>query len=120
MIRKMTCIECPRSCALAVDIESCRVVSVNGHQCPNGEAYAKAEVENPTRILTGTIVAKGLAVKMVPVKIDQPILKEKINAAALEIKKMLIEKPVRIGEVLAQNLLGLGVNVVATRDVVKS
>ena len=116
MEKKLTCIECPKSCALSVDIEDCRVVKVEGNECPKGEVYAKAEIENPLRILTGTVLAQGLPLKMIPVRTDKPILKAKIIEAAAEIKKIRVTKPLRIGDVVAENFMGLGVNLIATRE----
>ena len=66
MIKKLTCIECPKGCVLSVDVENCRVVEIAGSECPKGEKYAVAEIEYPTRILTSTVLAEGLPLKMIP------------------------------------------------------
>jgi CxxC motif-containing protein len=117
VIKNITCIECPVGCSLKVDIENCRVVKVEGHKCPKGEKYAIAEVENPVRVLASTVLAQGLSVKMISVKTDVPIPKERIMEAMDEIKKIRVNKPVDVGEVIKDDLLGLGVKLVATRDV---
>ena len=116
MIKKLTCIECPMGCALSVDIENCKVVSVSGNKCPKGEKYAASEIENPLRILTSAILSEGLPLKMIPVRTDKPIPKAGIIGAMAELKKMRISKPVSAGEVLSENFLGLNVNLIATRD----
>lgn len=116
MIKKITCIECPKGCRLSVDIENCRVVKVSDNECPEGEEYAISEIENPMRILTSTVLAEGLQLKMVPVRTDKPIPKSKIMEAMDEIKKMQLVKPVRSGEIITGNFLSLGVNLIATRD----
>jgi len=92
------------------------VVKVQGNECPRGEAYAKAEIENPLRIFTGTVLAEGMPLKMVPVRTDKPIPKAKIIEAAVQVKKIRVTKPLRIGEVLARDFLGLGVNLVSSRE----
>ncbi len=120
MIKKITCIECPKGCPLTVDIENCKVVSVTGHECPKGEKYAKTEIENPMRILTAVILAEGLPVKMVPVRTDKPIPKARLGDAMVEIKKIRLARPVGVGEVIAENFLGTGVNLVSTRKVGKA
>lgn len=117
MHKQLTCIECPMSCALTVDIENCLLVKVEGNKCPKGLEYARTEVENPLRILTGTVLAAGLPLKMVPVRTDKPIPKAKILEAASQMKKIRINKSVSIGEIIVQNFLGLGVNLIATRQV---
>jgi len=117
VIKELTCIECPQSCFLTVDIENCRVVKVNGHQCPRGQDYAKAEIENPLRILTGVVLTQGLVIKMVPVRTDKPIPKARILEAAAEIKKLKVANPLGIGDIIVPDFMGLAVNLIATRDV---
>jgi CxxC motif-containing protein len=117
MVKKLTCIECPKGCALSIDIENCRVVKVTGNQCPKGEEYAAAEIENPMRILTSAVLAEGLSVKMVPVRTDGPIPKTRLMEAMREVKKMKLDKPFASGGVIAENFLGLGVRLITTRDV---
>lgn len=119
MIKNLTCIECPKSCFLAVDIENCKVVKVSGNKCSKGEKYALLEIENPVRIFTSTILTKGLTLKMLPVRTDLPIPKAKIYAAMDEIKKIKLNKPVRAGEVISANFLGLNLNLIATRSAFK-
>lgn len=116
MIKKLTCIECPKSCSLSIDIENCRVIKVTGNECPKGKIYAGSEVENPLRILTSTVLTEGLDLKMLPVRTDRPIPKSRILDAMNEIKAMRINKHVNPGEVIAENFLSLGVNLIATRQ----
>jgi len=116
MIKKMVCIECPKSCVLAVDIENCKIAKVTGAKCPRGVKYALSETENPVRILTATAVAEGLDLKLIPVRTDKPIPKKDIARAVEEIRRMRVKTPVRSGEALVRDFLGLGVKLVATRE----
>jgi len=116
MIRRLTCIECPKGCLLSIEIENCRVVKVSGNECPKAEKYAVQEIENPMRILTSAVLAEGLSLKMVPVRTDKPIPKSKIMEAMGEIKKVRLKSPVKSGFVIIKNFLGLGVSLLTTRD----
>lgn len=116
MNKNLTCIECPKSCNLVVDIENCRALKVSGNQCQVGESYAIAEVENPTRILTSAVLTKGLPLKMLPLRTDRPMPKAKLPEAMAEIKKIIVEKPLKAGDVILSNFLGLGIDLLATRD----
>ncbi len=116
MIKNLTCIECPLGCILSVDVENCKVIKVSGNKCPKGEKYAVSEIENPIRILTSTILCQGLDLKILPVRTDQPIPKARIQESMAEIKKIRVNKPVQAGEIIAKNFLGLGVNLIATRN----
>lgn len=117
MNKYLICIECPKGCGLSVDIENCRVVKVTGNTCPQGKEYAISEIENPKRILTSTVLAQGLALKMIPVRTDSPIPKNKILEAMEEIKRIKINKPAATGEILVKDFLGLGVNLISTRQI---
>lgn len=117
--RELVCIECPLGCTLSVDIENCKVIKVSGNKCPKGQAYAVSEVENPMRILTATVCASGLALKMVPVRTDKPIPKDVIFKAMEIIQKTTLTRPVSAGEVIIGNILGLDANVIATRSAFK-
>ena len=91
MIKKLTCIECPKGCSLSIDIENCRVVKVGGNECPKAERYAMQEIENPMRILTSAVLAEGLSLKMVPVRTDKPMPKGRLAEAMEEVKKIRLK-----------------------------
>lgn len=116
MIKKMTCIECPQGCLLEVDIEGGHVIKLSGHKCAKGEIYAKQEIENPERILTSTVLTHGLPVKMLSVRTSRPIPKAKLFEAMKEIKKIRLSKPVKVGDIIVKDLLGLGADLIATRS----
>lgn len=112
--KEMTCINCPMGCALTVTIDG-NDIKVTGNTCNRGEAYAKAEVTNPTRIVTSTIdVDNGLRVSC---KTQNPIPKEKIFSIMKEIKHAHAKAPISIGDVLIENICDTGVNVVATKNI---
>jgi len=116
MIKRLTCIECPKGCLLSIEIESCRVVKVSGNECPKGEEYAVQEIENPMRILTSAVLAEGLSLKMVPVRTDKPIPKSRIMEAMGEIKKLRLKTPVKSDSIIVENFLNLSVNLLSTRN----
>lgn len=116
MTKKLTCIECPISCALFVDIENCKAAKISGNKCPKGGTYAVSEIENPLRILTSAVVCENLSLKMLPVRTDSPIPKARLMDGMDEIKKIRINKPVTAGEILVKNFLGLNANLIAARD----
>lgn len=117
MTRPLTCIECPKGCLLSIDVENCRIVKVSGNECPKGQMYAIQEIENPMRILTSAVLAEGLSLKMAPVRTDKPIPKSKIMEAMGEIKKIRLKNPIEANSVIVRNFLGLGVNLLVTREV---
>ena len=117
MIKNLTCIECPKGCCLDVEVdEQGLVISVSGNECEKGGAYGRAEVENPMRILTSSVLAEGLVLKMIPVRTSGPISRDRIFEAMEEIKRIRVRKDVKAGESIADNFLNLGVGLISTRD----
>ena len=116
-IRKMTCIECPVGCQLEVDEEGGQLVKLTGNKCEKGETYARQEIENPTRVLTTTVLTKGLELKLVPVRTSRPIPKARILEAMEAIRKIRLDRPVKVGDIIFKHLLGTGADLISTREV---
>ena len=90
-------------------------VSVTGNACPKGEAYAKAEVTNPTRMVTGLVRVAGMR-KPLPVKTKVAVPKTKIDAVLFAMHQATVQLPVRIGDVIIPDVAETGVDVVATAN----
>lgn len=115
MERNLTCIICPRGCNIKVEIENGKIKSIEGNTCPRGYDYAVSEVTNPVRTITSTVKLENG--KMLPVKTNKPIPKELMFKCMEEINKIVAKEPIKIGDVLIENVLGTGSNVVATKNV---
>ena len=111
---KMICINCPKGCEMDVSVED-EKVTVTGHTCPRGEAYAKSEVTNPTRMVTGLVRVAGMR-KPLPVKTKTAIPKGKIDATLFALHQATVQLPVKIGDVIIPDVAGTGVDVVATAN----
>ena len=120
MMKRFICIECPKGCDIAVTLENDTIIEITGNKCEKGEAYVHSEIENPMRILTSSVLAKGLALKMIPVRTSKPIPKSKLFDAMNEIKKIHVHDPVHCDEIIRRDFLDLGVNLVATRECKKN
>ena len=71
---------------LLLQLNGTDVVSVTGNTCPRGDAYARKEVTNPTRIVTSTVRVEGGISPMVNVKTASDIPKAKIFECASALK----------------------------------
>ena len=116
MKRELTCIECPVGCPLTAEVAEGKVISVTGNKCPKGEKYAESEIEAPVRVLTSTVLTTGLELRMVPVRTDGPIPKADLFNAMDIVKSIRIKKPVKTGEIIQENFISPGVNLISTRD----
>ena len=113
----LICIGCPLGCPLTVEMEGNEVKSVSGNTCPRGDAYAKKELTNPTRIVTSTVRVSGGKLAMVSVKTQSDIPKDKIFDCVKALKDIEVKAPVKIGDVIVENVAGTGVNIIATKNV---
>ena len=111
---KMICINCPKGCELDVE-KSGDEIKVTGHSCPRGEAYGRAELVNPTRMVTGLVRVAGMR-KPLPVKTRTAIPKGKIDATLFAMHQATVQLPVKIGDVIIEDVAGTGVDVVATAN----
>lgn len=116
--REFTCIVCPVGCHLTVKKENDDYL-VTGNTCKRGEIYAKQEMIAPKRNISSTIRVENGFLNLVPVKTENQIPKELIFDVMKEINKAKVEAPIKVGDVLIENILNTGVNIVATRDIEK-
>lgn len=117
IIRELTCIGCPLGCSITVTMNDTDVVSVTGNTCPRGDAYARKEVTNPTRIVTSTVRVQGGVSPMVNVKTASDIPKSKIFDCANALRDVVITAPVKIGDVVLSDVAGTGVDMIAAKNI---
>ncbi|HOD07441.1 MAG TPA: DUF1667 domain-containing protein [Myxococcota bacterium] len=114
--KSFTCIGCPIGCPLQLTHEGLEVLEIEGHQCNRGAKYAQQEFRDPRRFMSTTVAIDGARHKRLPVKVTAPVPKDRVVAAAVEIHRIRVTAPVRLGDVLLTDLLGeKGVDVVATK-----
>jgi CxxC motif-containing protein len=115
-MKEILCIVCPNGCRLRVE-ESGGKFTVTGNQCKRGVLFAEAEMTNPVRTLTTTVRTVFPAVPVLPVRTDREIPKGRIKDVMRFLGTLTVDKPLGINDVVAENVLGLECNVIATSDV---
>ena len=110
---ELICIVCPQGCHLKVDEEN--GYEVKGNSCPRGAEYGKKELVNPTRVITTTVAIEGGIYRRIPVKTAGDIPKGMIFDIMEEINKVVVKAPIKVGDVIIENVLGTGVNVVSAK-----
>lgn len=113
--RNLICISCPLGCTLTVTIDG-EDVTVTGNTCKNGEKYGIEEVTNPKRVIPSTVVIRNGKLPRLPVKTADAVPKGMIFEIMDEINKAVATAPVKMGDVIIEDVLGTGVNVVASRS----
>ncbi|MBE6069399.1 MAG: DUF1667 domain-containing protein [Clostridium lundense] len=117
--RELTCIGCPVGCMLEVTLENGVVIDVKGNTCLIGKNYAEKECTNPTRIVTSSVKVRNGEINAVSVKTESDIPKSKIMQCIEELKGIVVEAPVDIGDIIVANVAETGVNVIATKGIAK-
>lgn len=115
MERILTCIVCPRGCTLKVELsDEGKVLSVTGNACKRGVIYAEAECTHPMRTVTSTVRCQDGVV--VACKTSGTVPKERVFDVMKAINGVSANNDLQIGDVIIENVLGLGVDVVATSN----
>ncbi len=113
--KKFICIRCPRGCEIKTTLDGYgNLTEITGNVCRLGLEYVKEELSDPRRILTTTVRVKNGIRPLVPVWTENSIPKDKIIPLADLLRKVIVEAPVQTGQIILQNALDLGVNVIAS------
>lgn len=112
----ITCISCPLGCQLKVEEMDGGEYKVTGNSCKNGITYGIEEVTNPKRVVPTTVAIKGGMMPRLPVKTSDAIPKGKIFEAMDVVNHVLVEAPIKMGDVIVKDILGTGVDIVATKS----
>jgi CxxC motif-containing protein len=115
-VRKMICIVCPVGCHIEVDETT---LEVTGNRCPRGDAYGKKELTDPRRMLTSTVKVNSVMQRRLPVKTSDDIPKGLLFKTIAELNKLDVKVPVQNGDILIENVLNTGVNIVASMTLEK-
>ncbi len=114
MKRMLTCIICPRGCALHVQGEG-EAFTVSGNACPKGAQYAKDECTHPVRTVTAVVRVANRVDTMLSVKTTAPIPKEHIFDLMDVLNAVRVDAPVCSGDVIVADIYGT--DVIATKTI---
>ena len=113
--RKLTCIVCPKGCDLCVEFnDDGEIINIEGYTCPRGKDYAYSECTSPVRTVTSTI--RCIDGEVVAVKTSAPIPKSMIFDVMKQINSVSADNDVKIGDVVIENVLGTGADIVVTSN----
>lgn len=117
-MKQLVCIGCPRGCRLTVEEKDGEYI-VTGNTCPRGKAFAISEMTAPKRTICSTVKTVFAGCPVLPVKVSDDIPKEKIFDVMREINAVTLGERIGRGDVVIENVLGLGVDVISTSDLLK-
>ncbi len=112
-MKEMICVTCPKGCRLKIDEQT---LKVSGNSCPRGTVYAQNELTDPKRVVTTTVPVSGAILPRCPVRTSAPVSKKLMIKIVQELKKYSLTSPVKVGQVVVENILGSGADVIVTRN----
>ena len=120
---KFNCTTCPSECLLTVEVERdangavVEVRSVTGNNCPRGDKFAHQELTCPMRVLTTTVAVSGGEEALLPVRTADAIPLA-LHAQAMNlIRGVVVEAPIRMGDIVLKNLLNTNIDLIASMDI---
>ena len=120
---KFNCTTCPSECLLTVEVERdtngnvIEVRSVTDNNCPRGNEFAHQELTCPMRVLTTTVAVSGGDEALLPVRTAEAIPLE-LHAQVMNlIRGLVVNAPIRMGDVVLKDLLNTNIDLIASMDI---
>jgi CxxC motif-containing protein len=107
---------CPFGCQIEVTSEDGVIYQIEGNNCLKGDRYAEQESGIEYRILTFSVRVRNgkyANVRGITSKAFEIGLRNKVIS---QLKEIELEAPIYKGDILAGNLLGTGISLVAVTD----
>lgn len=120
---QFNCTTCPSECLLTVEAERdangavAKVHSITGNNCPRGDTFAHQELTCPMRVLTTTVAVSGGDEALLPVRTAEAIPLELHAQAMALIRGLVVNAPIRMGDVVLKDLLNTNINLIASMDI---
>ncbi|OHD56677.1 MAG: hypothetical protein A2Y33_13230 [Spirochaetes bacterium GWF1_51_8] len=115
--RDFICISCPRGCEISTVLDGKSIVSIEGNVCALGRKYVEGELNDPRRVMTSTVAVRGGRRVLVPVWTDKPVPKDAVMKIAGELRKIVLDAPVKCGKTVIINVSGTDANIVTSGEV---
>lgn len=113
--KTIVCIGCPSGCEIEVtQIDD--TLKFEGNTCKKGEEYAIEEFKDPKRILTTTLQVENGILPLIPVRSDKPVPKNRLFDCMEYLNDIKVTAPIAMGQILVENILELGINMIASRN----
>ena len=113
------CVVCPVGCEIDVVHDGGRIISMEGNKCEKSEEFVRQELIEPMRILTTTVRSEGSRWPVIPVRTDKSVPKRLFPRMMRQLRRIKLQAPVNILDVVVRDVLHTGVNIIATRTMAR-
>ena len=118
--REFICVTCPVGCTIEAVVDGSELIETHGNACRRGIAFVQEEITNPRRMLTTTVQVVGGRLPLAPVHSAEALPKRLLLEAARTLRSVRVTAPVETGQVVLADILGTGVDIVASRPIAAS
>ena len=112
-MKEFICSVCPEGCRVFVD----EAGNISGNGCPNGAALAKKDLAIFGRVFSGSVAVLGGVKDNCAVESTDKIPRSRVYAAMEALRPITIFAPVKAGDVIISDFLGLGINLISAEDI---
>lgn len=115
------CLRCPQGCEVQTMLgPDDEILNISGNKCKLGREYVEQEIRDPRRVLPTSVKVRGGVRPMVPVWTPEPIPKGLLLELAAASRRIEVDAPVHVGDVVLDDWRGLGIQLVASGEVARS
>lgn len=105
-------------CRITIDIDNGEHV-FSGSQCKKGIQFAKTELTAPDHSLTTMVRTVFPDMPVLSVRTNGEIPKEKVKKIVKKLSRIVVTERKRIGDIIEENILKTGCDVIATSDMLR-
>ena len=116
---EIICVACPKGCTLHIKHEDEDVLEIISAGCQRGKEYAICELQDPRRMVASTVKVQSGLHPLVPVYTREAFPKPLIPQLAQKLREVEIVAPVKLNQVVLENALDTGIDIIASRDMPK-
>jgi len=113
--KHFVCVVCPIGCEIDVVHERSKIISMEGNKCEKSVEFVTQELIEPMRVFTTTVRIQGARWPVIPVRTDKAIPKRLFPRIMRQLRRITLQAPVNMLEVVVMDILRTGVDIIATR-----
>ena len=113
--KHFVCVVCPIGCEIDVVHDGSKIISMEGNKCERSEEFVSQELIEPVRILTTTVRIQGSRWVVIPVRTDKSVPKRLFPRIMRQLRRVKLQAPVNMLDVVVRDVLGTRANIIATR-----
>ena len=113
--KHFVCVVCPVGCEIDMVHDDKKIISMEGNRCDKSVEFVSQELIEPMRVLTTTVRIQGSKWPVIPVRTDKAVPKRLFPRIMKRLRRVKLQAPVDMLDVVVKDVLRTGANIIATR-----